>query len=45
MQTASTAPALSFVELEAMDAPDDSSDWIRGFNIGVAAGIIAFIVT
>lgn len=45
MNTTLTAPALDFVELEAMDAPDDGADWIRGFNIGFALGVIAFVAT
>lgn len=45
MTAEGNASGLGFVELEAMDAPDDGSDWIRGFNIGVALGIIALAAT
>lgn len=45
MNATTTTPHLMFTELEPMDAPDDATDWIRGFNIGVAAGVIAFVVT
>lgn len=34
-------PALEFIELEAMDAPDDALDWTRGFAVGVIIGILA----
>ena len=31
-------PALEFTELEAMDAPGDADDYIRGFAVGVIIG-------
>ncbi|MFB4350143.1 MULTISPECIES: MpaA2 family daptide-type RiPP [unclassified Microbacterium] len=34
-------PTLEFIELEAMDAPDDALDWTRGFAVGVIIGILA----
>ncbi|WP_429977541.1 MpaA2 family daptide-type RiPP [Microbacterium sp. NRRL B-14842] len=34
-------PALEFTELEAMDAPGDADDYIRGFAVGVIIGILA----
>ncbi len=39
------APLLEFIELEEMSAPDKGWDWIRGFNVGVAAGFIALAFT
>lgn len=32
---------LEFTELDAMDAPDDAGDFLRGFAVGVIIGILA----
>lgn len=34
-------PALEFTELEAMDALNDTDDFMRGFAVGVIIGILA----
>lgn len=39
MQTAS--PSLEFTELEAMEALNDTDDFMRGFAVGVIIGILA----
>ncbi|GAA2947022.1 hypothetical protein GCM10010458_35670 [Microbacterium luteolum] len=39
MQTA--APKLEFTELEAMEALNDTDDFMRGFAVGVIIGILA----
>ncbi|MFF8188025.1 MpaA2 family daptide-type RiPP [Microbacterium sp. NPDC016588] len=36
---------LEFVELDALDAPDNGWDWVRGFSYGVALGLIAVAAT
>lgn len=37
----STMPTLEFTELEAMEALNDTDDYIRGFAVGVIIGILA----
>lgn len=39
MQT--KTPALEFTELEAMEALNDTDDYMRGFAVGVIIGILA----
>lgn len=39
------APVLDFVELDALEAPDDGWDWVRGFHVGIALGGIALALT
>jgi hypothetical protein len=34
-------PTLEFTELEAMDALNDTDDYMRGFAVGVIIGILA----
>ena len=34
-------PTLDFTELEAMDALNDTDDYLRGFAVGVIIGILA----
>lgn len=34
-------PTLEFTELEAMDALNDTDDYMRGFAVGVIMGILA----
>ena len=34
-------PTLEFTELEAMDALNDTDDYLRGFALGVIIGILA----
>ncbi|WP_017201486.1 MULTISPECIES: MpaA2 family daptide-type RiPP [Microbacterium] len=34
-------PTLEFTELEAMDALNDTDDYMRGFALGVIIGILA----
>lgn len=36
-----TTPRLEFIELEAMDAPDNGLDYLRGFAVGVIIGVLA----
>ncbi|MFJ6532313.1 MpaA2 family daptide-type RiPP [Microbacterium sp. NPDC091662] len=36
-----TMPTLEFTELEAMEALNDTDDYIRGFAVGVIIGILA----
>ena len=39
-----TISALEFVELDALDAPDDGWDWFRGLSLGVALGLFGLSV-
>jgi len=34
-------PTLEFTELEAMEALNDTDDFVRGFAVGVILGILA----
>lgn len=36
-----SAHRLEFTELDAMDAPDDAVDWMRGVTVGLLIGLIA----
>ena len=36
---------LSFVELDALDAPSEAIDWLRGVGAGLALGLIALAIT
>ncbi|KJL25639.1 MpaA2 family daptide-type RiPP [Microbacterium foliorum] len=36
-----TLQALDYVELDAMEAPDDANDWVRGVAVGVIIGVLA----
>ncbi|WP_374225751.1 MULTISPECIES: MpaA2 family daptide-type RiPP [unclassified Microbacterium] len=35
------SPRLEFTELEAMEALNDTDDFVRGFAVGVIIGILA----
>lgn len=39
-----TIPTLEFVELDALDAPDDGWDFIRGATLGVALGLLGLSI-
>ncbi|WP_242087610.1 MpaA2 family daptide-type RiPP [Microbacterium lacticum] len=36
-----SAHRLEFTELDAMDAPDNAVDWMRGVTVGMLIGLIA----